>query len=109
MLITRKAKWYCCETEKKRVREISRQSVAAEIKKIPVKKRIFIFGKSRQDSNPEYIIGGQKVQIIIMYSEPFYFRKPKGFISAFRNSFAPVNVFNAIPLPPFSAAVNCAR
>jgi len=34
---------------------------------------------------------------------------PKGSLSAFGNGFAPVKIFNAIPLPPFSAALNCAR
>jgi hypothetical protein len=29
---------------------------------------------------------------------------PKGFIPAFRNGFAPVKIFNAIPSPLFSAA-----
>jgi len=33
---------------------------------------------------------------------------PKGQLSAFGNDFAPVKIFNAIPLPPFSAALNSA-
>jgi len=33
---------------------------------------------------------------------------PKGSISAFRDGFAQVKIFNAIPLPPFSAALNSA-
>jgi hypothetical protein len=33
----------------------------------------------------------------------------KGFISAFRDGFAPVKIFYAIPSPSFSAAMNCAR
>jgi len=32
----------------------------------------------------------------------------KGSISAFGKGFAQVKIFNAIPLPPFSAALNCA-
>jgi hypothetical protein len=31
-----------------------------------------------------------------------------GFISAFEDGFAQVKIFNAIPLPPFSAAMNSA-
>jgi hypothetical protein len=33
---------------------------------------------------------------------------PEDFIATFGNAFAPVKIFNAIPLPPFSAAANCA-
>jgi len=33
---------------------------------------------------------------------------PKGQLSAFGNDFAPVKIFNAIPLPPFLAALNSA-
>jgi hypothetical protein len=33
---------------------------------------------------------------------------PKGSISAFRDGFAQVKIFNAIPLPHFSAALNSA-
>jgi len=42
MLTTRKAKWYCCETEKYRVRQISRQRVAEDTRNIPVRDRFFI-------------------------------------------------------------------
>ena len=37
-----------------------------------------------------------------------HFRDQKGLMRAFRNGFAPMKLFNAIPLPSFSAAVNCA-
>jgi len=40
--------------------------------------------------------------------EHFHSRDQKGFIWTFRNGFALVKLFNAIPLPFFSAAVNCA-
>jgi hypothetical protein len=33
---------------------------------------------------------------------------PKGSLSAFANGFAQVKIFNVIPLPPFSAAMNSA-
>jgi len=42
ILITRKAKWYCWEIEKYRIRVISRQSVAEEIRNIPARVWFFI-------------------------------------------------------------------
>ncbi len=42
MLTTQKAKWYCWETEKYRVRDISKQSVAEDIRNIAASERFFI-------------------------------------------------------------------
>jgi hypothetical protein len=46
MLTTQKAKWYCWETEKYRVRDISKQSVAEDIRNIAASERFFISATS---------------------------------------------------------------
>jgi hypothetical protein len=53
-------------------------------------------------------IGLMSCQLFRVISKLFHFRDPKGFIRAFRNGFAPVKIINDIPLPTFSAAMNCA-
>jgi len=54
--------------------------------------------KILSDVNSHFLYANISISVIV-----------KGPLTAFGNGFAPVKIFNAIPLPPFSAAMNCAR